>query len=1027
MKNKSGDKGGERSAACLQCGKTFARSDTLLRHEKSHHSTEDRGPIHRVTHGTFRACHGCASARSRCSGGTPCGRCSVRKLECIYPNKRRKATSAEEHLNFGIASQNLPLAGQFGQLVFATGGDEHFPSQDKLSTRNASITGALQNDGTQYNTTVRYDQPTSSVDYPSSTLSQPSVPPAVVDLGSLDPGTNQMVDPREFTETQISNQYPGDFADQAGSYDYTTFDEPLNWIPPSIYPSPYDAELEQDFSFILPNLSDTPDIGQDFTLTLPMDGGTQFYHVPPSAALEMTRSHERAPSAIGLEQSPASSTSDNAILSNKSTNSMTNVSDARKKKRKSSFIPDTFATPRAKRATYSFPENSDYSGAASSSNSREYCTEDTYNAIANSFESLCQQGQFIQTRFDTSTFPSIGSINSCLALYFEYFHPTYPLIHLATFGSQTPWLVMLAVATIGSTFIKSQHTIDIRDAFQEFLRRAVYQHADQAPDGSLDIPLAQARILNLIGLIQADREQLRSLAPRYHADLSRWCLESGVLQLTENFNLPEARLESSKQPNPTHLWQKWIRVESLRRIGYMSWMLDCGLGYMANARPLCNMDDARTPMPCPEMLWDTATADTWYEVFQKTPQTPSLCVALETLYSKKKIDPSYSDLSQALLIHTLYQRTWEVGTHIKQPLSEWVPTGKARGFLNTPTKDNFWLPLYPLYANWRNSACDCLDVIHWQASSTVAKASGIEHGVILHLHLARIVLLTPFQEIQDLLFCLIGKVDNSPKASFYVHDGSYQPRNSTKLPQIRKIIWRWLREDQHKARLAMVHAGSVFWYVRRYSSASFYEPIAVYLASLVLWTYGSYQSAALERDAAMALQRPEGGPSGPDAEAVVQSTRMERKEHPVKFIAKAAANAENPPAMVDINGTASTGPTPRDNLKTPTSTDRDASGPSQSSAQQVADSESEDNFSSSDEQPEFIHLDRPCDDEIVHHFVRNGHNMSGHMSNVGDICKAPHKVVLEGAKLLRTRLPCWGVSREYHDILTKLAELRKAG
>jgi len=154
---------------------------------------------------------------------------------------------------------------------------------------------------------------------------------------------------------------------------------------------------------------------------------------------------------------------------------------------------------------------------------------------------------------------------------------------------------------------------------------------------------------------------------------------------------------------------------------------------------------------------------------------------------------------------------------------------------------------------------------------------------------------------------------------------------------------------------------------------------------------------------------------------------MERKEHPVKFIAKAAANAENPPAMVDINGTASTGPTPRDNLKTPTSTDRDASGPSQSSAQQVADSESEDNFSSSDEQPEFIHLDRPCDDEIVHHFVRNGHNMSGHMSNVGDICKAPHKVVLEGAKLLRTRLPCWGVSREYHDILTKLAELRKAG
>jgi hypothetical protein len=89
-------------------------------------------------------------------------------------------------------------------------------------------------------------------------------------------------------------------------------------------------------------------------------------------------------------------------------------------------------------------------------------------------------------------------------------------------------------------------------------------------------------------------------------------------------------------------------------------------------------------------------------------------------------------------------------------------------------------------------------------------------------------------------------------------------------------------------------------------------------------------------------------------------------------------------------------------------------------------SEVEEVTSSSDEQPEFIHLDRPCDDEMIQHFVRNGHNMSGHMSNVGDICKTPQKVLVEGAKLLRTRLACWGVSREYYDILTKLAELRKA-
>lgn len=1027
MKDKSSEKGNERSAACLQCGKTFARSDTLLRHEKSHHTTEDRGPVHRVTHGTFRACHGCASARSRCSGGTPCGRCSVRKLDCIYPNKRRKAALADEPVKYQGQSQNLPLAGQFSQLVFTNNGDGHFLPQDKSLPTTTPITGKALAGDAPFGRGSQYDQAGPSVGYSSAQMIGLNIPPTATNLSPLDANGNQFMDHGDFTGTQTSNQYSGDFPEHAAPFDYGSFDEPLNWIPPSIYPSPYDAELEQDFSFILPSLNEGPDIGQDFTMALPIDGSTQFYQLPHNASLELSHTNDLVPSALGLEQSPASSTSDGAILMNKSTNSASNNSDPKRKRRKSSFVPDTFSKARERRTTYSFPDVSEYTTTTATQVHREYCTQTMYKSLEDYFQALCLQDTLLKHSFESSTFPSLADVNTCVALYFEHFHHNYPLVHLSTFGEQTDWLLMLAVAAIGSNFLKVQHTVEIRDAFQEFLRRAIYHHADGSSDCSLDVSFAQARILNLISLVQADRDQLRVLAPRYHADLSRWCLESGVLQITELLELPNATEARNSQTILAQSWDTWIKIESLRRVGYMTWMLDCSLGFMANTRPLCNMDDARTPLPCSETVWNASTADSWFEAFQKAPQTPSLCVSVETLYNKKKVDPSYSELSQALLIHTLYQRTWEVGTHIKQPLSEWVPTGKARGFLNTPTKDNFWLPLYPLYANWRNSACDCLDVIHWQASSAVAKASGIEHGVILHLHLARIVLLTPFQEIQDLLFCLIGKVDNSPKASFYVHDGSYQPRNSTKLPQIRKIIWRWLREDQHKARLAMVHAGSVFWYVRRYSTASFYEPIAVYLASLVLWTYGTYQSAALERDAAVALQRPEGGPSGPDAEAVVQPSRMERKEHPVKFMSKAAANLEHPPATAPTNGTTPSDSQGRDSVKSPVATDKGSTVLSQASAQQANDTDSDDGFSSSDEQPEFIHLDRPCDDEIVHHFVRNGHNMSGHMSNVGDICKAPQKVLLEGAKLLRTRLSCWGVSREYHDILTKLAELRKAG
>lgn len=101
-------------------------SDTLHRHELSHHSMGAEGGndhAHRITVKTFRACFKCATARVRCSGGIPCGRCENRSLECEYPTARRskgkarkkasqKASSAkEESYHRGL---QVPLASTKG-------------------------------------------------------------------------------------------------------------------------------------------------------------------------------------------------------------------------------------------------------------------------------------------------------------------------------------------------------------------------------------------------------------------------------------------------------------------------------------------------------------------------------------------------------------------------------------------------------------------------------------------------------------------------------------------------------------------------------------------------------------------------------------------------------------------------------------------------------------------------------------------------------------------------------------------------
>lgn len=51
-------------------------------------------------------------------------------------------------------------------------------------------------------------------------------------------------------------------------------------------------------------------------------------------------------------------------------------------------------------------------------------------------------------------------------------------------------------------------------------------------------------------------------------------------------------------------------------------------------------------------------------------------------------------------------------------------------------------------SKWRNSACDCLDLLHWSANSKAALLSGLESHTILHLHLSRLILLTPTAHIQ---------------------------------------------------------------------------------------------------------------------------------------------------------------------------------------------------------------------------------------------------------------------------------------
>jgi hypothetical protein len=205
----------------------------------------------------------------------------------------------------------------------------------------------------------------------------------------------------------------------------------------------------------------------------------------------------------------------------------------------------------------------------------------------------------------------------------------------------------------------------------------------------------------------------------------------------------------------------------------------------------------------------------------------TLSRALETVYMEKKMPPNLCDFSCALLINAIYRNTQKIMMREQNALNSWTPTAVAQRFRDdsSSSKQDLWPYTNSITARWRNSACDCLDVLHWQANSEAARSSGSEHHSILHLHLARIIILTPTAYIQTLATTKSSKQDSSNFAS--------GPKPSNAHHQ----ILQWAIRDRCKARLSIIHCGSIFWHVRRYSRNSILEPYAIYISTLVLWAY----------------------------------------------------------------------------------------------------------------------------------------------------------------------------------------------
>lgn len=474
-----------------------------------------------------------------------------------------------------------------------------------------------------------------------------------------------------------------------------------------------------------------------------------------------------------------------------------------------------------------------------------------YNNMTTAFRNLCVTQTAMFDPYLSSSFPLPHLFNKSISAFWQSFYPAFPFLHRTLRNRlECHWVLSLGMAAVGYQYLNPGGHRSI-NAFHEFLRRCLLRYNTNTvlDDVPSEITIIQATLLNYVGMIYSGSPQQRK--HRFVAlDNLISYFQSNYALIAEMDSQAESYAASSV---PQRSWSSWVIKEGCRRVAYSIWILDSMSYYHFKRRPRLLLEYAGIPLPCPEDLWEAPTEEKWNAVL--CGPTAPLSKALRVLYVEKRLLSGIGDFARVILIHGLYCQTWEIATSISRPLYQWTPTARKEDAGSFVTAEERWLPKETSYARWRNCACDCLDVLHWIANSDIAN-SGTENTTVLQLHVARIVLLTPYQDIIDLVHSFVS--GGWPGSA---------PSNDKNLRQVR----RWALEDQYKARLSLIHAGVLFWHLRRYSTDAFYEPSDVFIATLVLWAYGTF---CPQVDKPQTSQH-DGSSSSSDS-AAVNSVRLDR-------------------------------------------------------------------------------------------------------------------------------------------------------
>ncbi|ORY25649.1 fungal-specific transcription factor domain-domain-containing protein [Naematelia encephala] len=249
---------------------------------------------------------------------------------------------------------------------------------------------------------------------------------------------------------------------------------------------------------------------------------------------------------------------------------------------------------------------------------------------------------------DIDDFPDHETLSDFVDLYFEKFHPTFPILHRATFvRAETPPMLLLATAAIGATFADKEFK-PISAALCELVRRMVQwmRASDQRSKFDIDALIAYT-LVTLLGLSCGSRELF------LHSEISRCSLNTSRRRLHW---LRTNRDDSFKGGNSVEdRWQVFIEEEGRKRVGWGIFLLDLQMAMLLGMAPISTVSEATVQLPCDEALWEAPDAVSWAALDKAQKPAPTVPKFFNAALAGKMEIGLLSDFSRSIVSYSIHQ------------------------------------------------------------------------------------------------------------------------------------------------------------------------------------------------------------------------------------------------------------------------------------------------------------------------------------------------------------------------------------